>query len=37
MILAETCGYASEGTLRKAGYSSEDEPRDGFIYSRVRA
>jgi RimJ/RimL family protein N-acetyltransferase len=34
--LAETCGYASEGTLRKAGYSSPDEPSDCFIYSRVR-
>jgi RimJ/RimL family protein N-acetyltransferase len=34
--LAEACGYASEGTLRKAGYSSEDEPSDCFIYSRVR-
>jgi RimJ/RimL family protein N-acetyltransferase len=34
--LAEACGYASEGTLRKAGYSSSDEPSDCFIYSRVR-
>ena len=34
--LAEACGYASEGILRKAGYSSEDEPSDCFIYSRVR-
>ena len=34
--LAENCGYASEGTLRKAGYSSPDEPSDCFIYSRVR-
>ena len=34
--LAEACGYASEGTLRKAGYSSPDEPSDCFIYSRVR-
>lgn len=34
--LAEACGYASEGTLRKAGYSSEDAPSDCFIYSRVR-
>ena len=34
--LAETCGYASEGTLRKAGYSSPDEPSDCLIYSRVR-
>jgi RimJ/RimL family protein N-acetyltransferase len=34
--LAEACGYASEGTLRKAGYSSPDEPSDCFVYSRVR-
>ena len=34
--LAEACGYASEGVLRKAGYSSPDEPSDCFIYSRVR-
>ncbi len=34
--LAEACGYASEGTLRKAGYSSADEPSDCFIYSKVR-
>ncbi len=34
--LAENCGYASEGILRKAGYSSPDEPSDCFIYSRVR-
>ncbi|MDB5423282.1 MAG: Acetyltransferase domain protein [Phenylobacterium sp.] len=34
--LAEACGYASEGTLRKAGYSSPDEPSDCFIYSQVR-
>ena len=33
--LAEACGYASEGILRKAGYSSAD-PEDCFIYSRVR-
>ncbi|MEO8114386.1 MAG: GNAT family protein, partial [Phenylobacterium sp.] len=33
--LAEACGYASEGTLRKAGYSSK-VPEDCFIYSRVR-
>ena len=33
--LAESCGYASEGVLRKAGYSSDD-PEDCFIYSRVR-
>jgi RimJ/RimL family protein N-acetyltransferase len=33
--LAENCGYASEGVLRKAGYSSDD-PEDCFIYSRVR-
>lgn len=34
--LAENCGYASEGILRKAGYSSPDEPADCFVYSRVR-
>jgi RimJ/RimL family protein N-acetyltransferase len=34
--LAENCGYASEGTLRKAGYSSPDQPSDCFVYSRVR-
>ena len=34
--LAEACGYASEGTLRKAGYSSPDEPSDCFVYSMVR-
>lgn len=34
--LAEACGYASEGVLRKAGYSSPDEPSDCFIYSKVR-
>jgi RimJ/RimL family protein N-acetyltransferase len=34
--LAEACGYASEGILRKAGYSSPDAPSDCFIYSRVR-
>ena len=34
--LAENCGFASEGTLRKAGYSSPDEPADCFVYSRVR-
>jgi RimJ/RimL family protein N-acetyltransferase len=34
--LAENCGYASEGTLRKAGYSSPDAPSDCFVYSRVR-
>jgi len=34
--LAENCGYASEGTLRKAGYSSPDEPSDCYVYSRVR-
>jgi ribosomal-protein-alanine N-acetyltransferase len=33
--LAEACGYAREGVLRKAGYSSAD-PEDCFIYSRVR-
>ena len=34
--LAEACGYASEGILRKAGYSSPDAPSDCFVYSRVR-
>jgi len=34
--LAEACGYASEGILRKAGYSSPDAPNDCFVYSRVR-
>lgn len=34
--LAENCGYASEGILRKAGYSSSDAPADCFVYSRVR-
>jgi RimJ/RimL family protein N-acetyltransferase len=34
--LAENCGYASEGVLRKAGYSSPDEPSDCLVYSRVR-
>jgi len=34
--LAEVCGYASEGTLRKAAYADPDEPADAFIYSRVR-
>ena len=34
--LAENCGYASEGTLRKAGYSAPDEPSDCYVYSRVR-
>ena len=34
--LAEACGYASEGILRKAGYSSPDQPSDCFVYSRVR-
>src|SRR4051812_37654633 len=34
--LAENCGYASEGVLRKAGYSSAEDPSDCFIYSRVR-
>lgn len=34
--LAENCGYASEGVLRKAGYSSPDQPADCFVYSRVR-
>ncbi len=34
--LAENCGYASEGILRKAGYSSAEDPSDCFVYSRVR-
>lgn len=34
--LAENCSYASEGRLRKAGYSSPDQPSDCFVYSRVR-
>jgi RimJ/RimL family protein N-acetyltransferase len=34
--LAENCGYASEGILRKAGYSSPDQPADCFVYSKVR-
>ena len=34
--LAEACGYASEGILRKAGYSSAAAPPDCFVYSRVR-
>jgi len=34
--LAEACGYASEGILRKAGYSSPAAPSDCFVYSRVR-
>ncbi|MFL5298206.1 MAG: GNAT family N-acetyltransferase [Phenylobacterium sp.] len=34
--LAENCGFASEGILRKAGYSSPDAPADCFVYSRVR-
>jgi RimJ/RimL family protein N-acetyltransferase len=34
--LAENCGYASEGVLRKAGYSSPDQPSDCFVYSKVR-
>jgi len=34
--LAENCGYASEGILRKAGYSSPEAPADCFVYSRVR-
>ena len=33
---AEACGYASEGILRKAGYTAPDEPADCFVYSRVR-
>ncbi|HEY2356100.1 MAG TPA: GNAT family protein [Phenylobacterium sp.] len=34
--LAENCGYASEGILRKAGYTAPDEPADCYVYSRVR-
>ena len=34
--LAEACGFASEGILRKAGYSTPDKPADCFVYSRVR-
>jgi len=34
--LAEACGYASEGILRKAGYSSPAAPSDCFVYSRIR-
>src|SRR5205085_5347380 len=34
--LAENCGFASEGILRKAGYSSPDAPADCFVYSKVR-
>ncbi len=34
--LAENCGFASEGILRKAGYSSADAPSDCFVYSKVR-
>ncbi|MDB5416689.1 MAG: Acetyltransferase domain protein [Phenylobacterium sp.] len=34
--LAEACGYAREGVLRKAGYSSAEAPEDCFIYARVR-
>jgi RimJ/RimL family protein N-acetyltransferase len=33
--LAEACGYAREGILRKAGYSSDD-PEDCWVYSRIR-
>ena len=33
--LAEACGYAREGVLRRAGYSSE-LPEDCFLYSRIR-
>jgi RimJ/RimL family protein N-acetyltransferase len=34
--LAEACGYAREGILRKAGYSNAGDPPDCWIYSRVR-
>jgi RimJ/RimL family protein N-acetyltransferase len=34
--LAENCGFASEGRLRKAGYTAPDEPADCFVYSLVR-
>jgi RimJ/RimL family protein N-acetyltransferase len=32
----EHCGYAAEGTLRKAHYTAPGEPADCLIYSRVR-
>ena len=34
--LAEACGYAREGVLRRAGYSRTDDPPDCWMYSRVR-
>jgi len=34
--LAEACGYAREGIMRRAGYSS-DPPEDCFLYSRIRS
>jgi RimJ/RimL family protein N-acetyltransferase len=34
--LAEACGYAREGVLRKAGYSNSGDPPDCFVYSKVR-
>ena len=32
----EHCGYAAEGTLRKAHYTAPGEPADCLVYSRVR-
>ncbi|HXA38332.1 MAG TPA: GNAT family protein [Phenylobacterium sp.] len=32
----EHCGYAAEGTLRKAHYTGPGEPADCLVYSRVR-
>jgi len=34
--LAEACGYAREGILRKGGYSDVADPPDVWVYSRVR-
>jgi RimJ/RimL family protein N-acetyltransferase len=34
--LAEACGYEREGLLRKAGYASDADPPDVWVYSRVR-
>jgi len=34
--LAEACGYAREGVLRKAGYSDPADPPDCWLYARVR-
>lgn len=33
--VAERCGYAREGLLRKAGFSTSD-PEDCYLYARVR-